>query len=75
MHYHCAKWYLTRIFNYSLIKEETQRPKYNRLLEHGFIKRSETEKVDVAAYVCSVLDDMANNGIAAFTTDQPWFLF
>ncbi|XP_034242418.1 dual specificity mitogen-activated protein kinase kinase 4 [Thrips palmi] len=57
--------------NTCLIKEETQRPKYNRLLEHDFIKRSETEKVDVAAYVCSVLDDMANNGIAAFTTDQP----
>lgn len=56
---------------FSLIKEETQRPKYNRLLEHDFIKRSETERVDVAAYVCSVLDDMANNGITAFTTDQP----
>ncbi|KAE8745378.1 Mitogen-activated Protein Kinase Kinase [Frankliniella occidentalis] len=57
--------------NTCLIKEETQRPKYNRLLEHDFIKRSETERVDVAAYVCSVLDDMANNGITAFTTDQP----
>lgn len=57
--------------NTCLIKEETQRPKYNRLLEHDFIKRSETERVDVAAYVCSVLDDMLDNGITAFTTDQP----
>ena len=39
-----------------LIKDEQQRPKYKSLLTTPFIKTSETETVDVATYVESVLD-------------------
>lgn len=55
----------------SLIKEELQRPKYNRLLEHPFIRRSASSNVDVARYVSEVLDKMAADGTTMFTTDQP----
>ena len=44
---------------FSLIKEENQRPKYNRLLEHSFIRGGERASPDVAAYVAEVLDAMA----------------
>ncbi|OXU28232.1 hypothetical protein TSAR_009643 [Trichomalopsis sarcophagae] len=57
--------------NTCLIKEETQRPKYNKLLEHPFIRNSEEATIDVAAYIGGVLDNMANNGITPFTTNQP----
>ncbi|XP_046745389.1 dual specificity mitogen-activated protein kinase kinase 4-like isoform X1 [Diprion similis] len=57
--------------NTCLIKEETQRPKYNKLLEHPFIRKGEEAKIDVAAYVSGVLDSMANNGVTPFTTNQP----
>ena len=42
--------------NTCLIKDEQQRPKYTQLLKQPFIKKSESEVVDVAAYVNSVLD-------------------
>uniref|UniRef100_T1ITH1 mitogen-activated protein kinase kinase n=1 Tax=Strigamia maritima TaxID=126957 RepID=T1ITH1_STRMM len=48
--------------NTCLIKDESQRPKYNRLLEQPFILRSEKESLDVAGYVCSILDQMPSNG-------------
>lgn len=57
--------------NTCLIKEETQRPKYNKLLEHPFIRRSDEAVVDVALYVSNILDNMANNGAPIFTTNQP----
>lgn len=57
--------------NTCLMKDETLRPKYNKLLQHPFILNGEKEEVDVAAYVCDILDAMANNGISAFTTNQP----
>ncbi|GLH02942.1 Dual specificity mitogen-activated protein kinase kinase hemipterous [Gryllus bimaculatus] len=57
--------------NTCLIKEETQRPKYNKLLEHPFIRRSDEAVVDVAQYVKNILDNMANNGAPMFTTNQP----
>lgn len=63
--------YQTFYFDFSLIKEETQRPKYNKLLEHPFIRNSEEGTIDVAAYIGGVLDNMANNGITPFTTNQP----
>lgn len=64
--------YLTLLHKYfSLMKDETLRPKYNKLLQHPFIINGEKEEVDVAAYVCDILDAMANNGISAFTTNQP----
>lgn len=63
--------FLIFFLNFSLIKEETQRPKYNRLLEHPFIKGIDQSRVDVAAYVCEILDAMERNGVSPFTTDQP----
>lgn len=57
--------------NTCLIKEETQRPKYSKLLEHEFIVRSDQESVDVAHYVSNILDSMANNGATMFTMNQP----
>ncbi|XP_068914967.1 dual specificity mitogen-activated protein kinase kinase 4 isoform X5 [Tenebrio molitor] len=56
--------------NTCLIKEELARPKYKQLLEDPFIVRAQKEKVDVAAYVSRIMDEMANNGISAFTTNQ-----
>ncbi|KAK3585169.1 hypothetical protein CHS0354_001792 [Potamilus streckersoni] len=44
--------------NTCLTKDERQRPKYNKLLEHQFIRCAEEEEVDVAGYVVSVLDQI-----------------
>ncbi|PZC86398.1 dual specificity mitogen-activated protein kinase kinase 4 [Helicoverpa armigera] len=57
--------------NTCLIKEENQRPKYNRLLEHPFIKGIDQSRADVAAHVCEILEAMERNGVSPFTTDQP----
>ncbi|XP_014246708.1 dual specificity mitogen-activated protein kinase kinase 4-like isoform X2 [Cimex lectularius] len=54
-----------------LIKDETQRPKYNRLLEHPFIKISENSDVDTSLYFSYILDNMYINETAMFTTDIP----
>ncbi|XP_063696002.1 dual specificity mitogen-activated protein kinase kinase 4 [Culicoides brevitarsis] len=62
--------------NTCLIKEEKDRPKYPKLLQHPFIQRGERSHTDVASYVNNILDSMANNGITPFTTNQPaenWF--
>ncbi|XP_045476262.1 dual specificity mitogen-activated protein kinase kinase 4 isoform X2 [Harmonia axyridis] len=56
--------------NTCLIKDEHLRPKYNKLLQDPFILRSQKEVVDVAAYVSEIMDEMANNGISAYTTNQ-----
>ena len=44
--------------NTCLIKDELQRPKYNRLLEHPFIRRSvsEADSVNVADYINRIVD-------------------
>lgn len=55
----------------SLIKEENQRPKYNRLLEHPFIKGIDQNRAEVAEHVCEILEAMERNGVSPFTTDQP----
>lgn len=56
---------------HSLIKEESNRPKYSKLLQHPFIQRGEKSYTDVAAYVVDVLETMACHGITPFTTNQP----
>lgn len=56
---------------YSLIKNESERPKYDRLLEMPFILRGERSHTDVAAYVTDILEAMENDGITQFTTNQP----
>lgn len=56
---------------FSLIKEESYRPKYSKLLQHPFIQRGEKSHTDVATYVGDVLETMAMHGITQFTTNQP----
>lgn len=55
----------------SLIKKESDRPKYSRLLEMPFIRRGETSHTDVAVYVADILESMENDGITQFTANQP----
>ena len=50
------KYQVCNFVNTCLIKDEQQRPKYTQLLKQTFIKKSESEHVDVAAYVNGVLD-------------------
>lgn len=57
--------------NTCLIKEESHRPKYSKLLQHPFIQRGERSHTDVAAYVCDTLEEMEQLGISPFTTNQP----
>ena len=60
----------------SLIKEESNRPKYSKLLQHPFIQRGERSYTDVATYVSDILQTMTLHGITCFTTDEPaecWF--
>jgi len=57
--------------NTCLIKEENQRPKYNKLLEHSFIKRSDAESVDVASYISEIMDAMKNDGAFMYTMNDP----
>lgn len=58
-------------FFFSLIKEETQRPKYNKLLEHPFIKESDEAKLDISLYIRKILDEMESCGANMFTMNQP----
>ncbi|XP_060848492.1 dual specificity mitogen-activated protein kinase kinase 4-like isoform X1 [Rhopalosiphum padi] len=57
--------------NTCLIKEENQRPKYNKLLEHPFIKRSDAESVDVASYISEIMAAMENDGAFMYTMNDP----
>lgn len=57
--------------NTCLIKEESLRPKYSKLLQLPFIQRGERSRTDVAAYVGDILESMENDGITQFTTNQP----
>lgn len=56
----------------SLIKEETRRPKYNKLLEHSFIKKNDEAKLDPSLYIREILNRMENSGAIMFTMNQPW---
>ncbi|XP_008181332.1 dual specificity mitogen-activated protein kinase kinase 4 isoform X2 [Acyrthosiphon pisum] len=57
--------------NTCLIKEENQRPKYNKLLEHIFIKRSDADSVDVASYISEIMAAMENDGAFMYTMNDP----
>ncbi|KAH8385151.1 hypothetical protein KR200_010600, partial [Drosophila serrata] len=56
--------------NTCLIKKESDRPKYSRLLEMPFIRRGETSHTDVAVYVADILESMEKDGITQFTANQ-----
>jgi len=47
--------------NLCLMKDESVRPKYIKLMEHPFIVTSEAEVIDVAGYVTAILDRMQGN--------------
>lgn len=49
--------------NTCLTKEERQRPKYNKLLEHPFIKRYQELEVDTATYFCNILDQVNDTSL------------
>lgn len=55
----------------SLIKEETRRPKYNKLLEHSFIKKNDEAQLDPSLYIEEILNHMENSGAIMFTMNQP----
>lgn len=55
----------------SLIKDESLRPKYSKLMQHPFIAYGEQNRTDVAGYVSDILESMERNGITAFTTNNP----
>lgn len=65
-------FFTTHIYVFSLIKEENQRPKYNKLLEHPFIKRSDAESLDVASYISEIMAAMENDGAFMYTMNNPW---
>ncbi|XP_036307724.1 dual specificity mitogen-activated protein kinase kinase 4 isoform X8 [Pipistrellus kuhlii] len=44
--------------NLCLTKDESKRPKYKELLKHPFILMYEERTVEVASYVCKILDQM-----------------
>uniref|UniRef100_A0AAR2JSK3 mitogen-activated protein kinase kinase n=1 Tax=Pygocentrus nattereri TaxID=42514 RepID=A0AAR2JSK3_PYGNA len=44
--------------NLCLTKDESKRPKYKELLKHPFILMYEERVVDVASYVCKILDEI-----------------
>ena len=55
--------------NTCLIKEESQRPKYTKLLDHPFIKASEAAKdVDIVGYVVGILDKMGEEEVEMDTS-------
>ncbi|XP_076458593.1 dual specificity mitogen-activated protein kinase kinase 4-like isoform X1 [Babylonia areolata] len=58
--------------NKCLTKDEKQRPKYKQLLDDPFIKLYEELEVDVASYVCDVLDKMKD--CVDLTPTDPDFL-
>lgn len=48
-----------------MIKDVNQRPKFNKLLEHVFIKKSDVESVDVVSYFREIMAAIENNGAFA----------
>ncbi|XP_032397600.1 dual specificity mitogen-activated protein kinase kinase 2 [Etheostoma spectabile] len=55
--------------NLCLTKDESKRPKYKELLKHPFILMYEERFVDVASYVCRVLDQMPASPISPMYVD------
>uniref|UniRef100_A0A673XJI5 mitogen-activated protein kinase kinase n=1 Tax=Salmo trutta TaxID=8032 RepID=A0A673XJI5_SALTR len=55
--------------NLCLTKDESKRPKYKELLKHAFILMYEERSVDVASYVCRILDQMPTSPISPMYVD------
>ena len=52
-----------RIPSISMQKEARQRPKYSKLLQHPFLLRSQSEQVDVSAYVTNIFQRIETLGL------------
>ncbi|XP_065221114.1 dual specificity mitogen-activated protein kinase kinase 4-like isoform X2 [Planococcus citri] len=57
--------------NTCLIKEETRRPKYNKLLEHPFIRKSDEAESDASIYIGQMIGEMEETGAIEFTMNLP----
>ncbi|XP_043570393.1 dual specificity mitogen-activated protein kinase kinase 4a isoform X2 [Chiloscyllium punctatum] len=55
--------------NLCLTKDESKRPKYKELLKHPFILMYEERRVDVASYVCRILDQMPPTPVSPMYVD------
>uniref|UniRef100_A0A8C8GM69 mitogen-activated protein kinase kinase n=1 Tax=Oncorhynchus tshawytscha TaxID=74940 RepID=A0A8C8GM69_ONCTS len=55
--------------NLCLTKDESKRPKYKELLKHPFILMYEERCVDVASYVCRILDQIPASPISPMYLD------
>uniref|UniRef100_A0A4W6G3A0 mitogen-activated protein kinase kinase n=1 Tax=Lates calcarifer TaxID=8187 RepID=A0A4W6G3A0_LATCA len=55
--------------NLCLTKDESKRPKYRELLKHPFILMYEERFVDVASYVCRILDQIPASPISPMYVD------
>nr|XP_046224473.1 dual specificity mitogen-activated protein kinase kinase 4-like isoform X2 [Oncorhynchus gorbuscha] len=55
--------------NLCLTKDESKRPKYKELLKHPFILMYEERFVDVASYVCRILDQIPASPISPMYVD------
>lgn len=55
--------------NLCLTKDESKRPKYKELLKHSFILIYEERSVDVASYVCRILDQIPASPISPMYVD------
>lgn len=51
------------LVNTCMQKEARQRPKYSKLLQHPFLERSQTEQVDVSAYVNDIFQRIETLGL------------
>lgn len=56
---------------FSLIKEETRRPKYNKLLEHPFIRQNDEAESNASLYFGEMINHMEEYGAIMFTMNQP----
>ncbi|KAF3704762.1 Dual specificity mitogen-activated protein kinase kinase 4 [Channa argus] len=59
----------TNFVNLCLTKDESKRPKYRELLKHPFILMYEERFVDVASYVCRILDQIPASPISPMYVD------
>ncbi|XP_059893492.1 dual specificity mitogen-activated protein kinase kinase 4b isoform X1 [Gadus macrocephalus] len=55
--------------NLCLTKDESKRPKYKELLKHQFILMYEERFVDVASYVCRILDQIPTSPMSPMYVD------
>lgn len=60
-------------FFFSMQKEARQRPKYSKLLQHPFLLRSQTEQVDVSAYVQNIFQRIETLGLTVADLQMDWF--